>query len=208
MVSEALGISPESAQLHLRTIRAGGEISFKGYGSSAAAMTSLDAARLLIAATGSDFAKDSLRVLHNYAKLQSLGAKKPRVSLEDFLARRIDNIRQGLFPPESDPHFWSVAGRHPEPGKRLFGSRPLAQNALQLIAPKGVMLDHLPRFAIVRWLDVAGNSMVQSFGPEHHAESMAQIHRADDVVWRYEKADFIQVRVVSRRALITIAKAL
>src|SRR6266702_2065694 len=46
IVGDAMGIPRESAQLHLKTIRAAGQISFKGYGRAAADMTALDASRI------------------------------------------------------------------------------------------------------------------------------------------------------------------
>jgi hypothetical protein len=67
VVGDALGIARESAQLHLKTIRAEGQISFKGYGRAAAEMSPLDAARLVIAVAGSTFAKDSADVLKRFA---------------------------------------------------------------------------------------------------------------------------------------------
>ena len=75
VVADALGITRESAQLHLKTIRAAGEITFKGYGRAAAAMTPLDASRLLIAVAGSTFAKDSVDVLKRFAKLKPVRLK-------------------------------------------------------------------------------------------------------------------------------------
>ncbi|HWK96387.1 MAG TPA: hypothetical protein VNR39_13290 [Pseudolabrys sp.] len=58
----------------------------------------MDAARLLIAAAGSQFAEDSLRVLQDFAKLKPLGGHKARI-LEEFLAMRIDDFRYGLDAP-------------------------------------------------------------------------------------------------------------
>ena len=73
VVADAVGIRRESARLHLKIIRAAGAISFKGYGRSAAAMVPLDASRLLLAVTGSQFAKDSLEVLRRFADLKPIG---------------------------------------------------------------------------------------------------------------------------------------
>lgn len=70
VVGDSRGISRESAQLHLKTIRTAAEISFKGYGRVAAAMIPIDASRLVIASAGSIFAKDSADVLRRFAKLR------------------------------------------------------------------------------------------------------------------------------------------
>jgi predicted ArsR family transcriptional regulator len=88
-VAVALGIADETIKLHLKTIRAAGAISFKGYGRSAAAMTPLDASRLIIAVAGSTFAKDSAAVLERFSKLEPLTKKGRGLKLEDFLASRI-----------------------------------------------------------------------------------------------------------------------
>lgn len=121
---------------------------------------------------------------------------------------RIDDFLYGLVPFESYPLSLDVERVNSETGRRLFGSRHLAESALQLISPMDTESDGRPRFAIVRWLDRKGNSMVRTFGPEEHAENRAQIHHVEDVVWRYDKADFIQVRVIKRAALMKIAMAL
>src|ERR1700688_1302036 len=91
VTAEALGIPFETTREHLRNIRRAGMISFKGHGRGAAAMTTLDAARLLIAAAGSSFVKDSIETLEGFGKLKPT-RKSPRprgvkeVTLETHLA--------------------------------------------------------------------------------------------------------------------------
>src|SRR5664279_5275445 len=75
--AKALGISFEATREHLRHIRRAGMISFKGHGRGAATMTTPDASRLLIAAAGSSFAKDSVQTLKEFGSLQPLAADKP-----------------------------------------------------------------------------------------------------------------------------------
>jgi hypothetical protein len=87
---------------------AAGEITFKGYGRGAAAMTPLDAARLLIAVTGSTFAKDAMTVLANFVKLTSLKARARQTTLGVFLGERI-----AAMPGER--HFpTALSGRSPK----------------------------------------------------------------------------------------------
>src|ERR1700730_2606062 len=86
VVADAVGIARESAQLHLKTIRAAGEITFKGYGRAAAAMAPRDASRLLLAVAGSTFAKDSLNVLRRFADLKPIIGDPREKTLEEFLA--------------------------------------------------------------------------------------------------------------------------
>jgi hypothetical protein len=97
VTAEALGISFETTREHLRHIRRAGMISFKGHGRGAAAMTTLDAARLLIAAAGSSFVKDSLETLEGFGRLK-LTRKSPRqrgmkeITLETHLAEVMQNL--------------------------------------------------------------------------------------------------------------------
>jgi hypothetical protein len=210
VVADALGIARESAQLHLKTIRAAGQISFKGYGRAAADMTSLDAARLVIAAVGSTFAKDSMEVLKRFAHLGPAGTKKPLITLERFLSDRIAELPMEVQPEQ----------RLRELG-RSFGSRRLAQTALQLYEPIGTETDGLPRFAVVRWLEQKGHSKLRVFGPA--ARSVAPRRRSEnapegeddggaaefhDVLGQYTEHRLFQIRAVRRTALIEIGAAL
>jgi hypothetical protein len=112
---------------HLKTIRAAGQISFKGYGRAAAHMTALDASRLLIASAGSTFAKDSFEVLTRFANLKPLRRESSGDTLEKALARRIAELPIDV-PPED------YVKRRVRSG-RPFGSRRLTEDALQLLEP-------------------------------------------------------------------------
>lgn len=202
VVADALGITKESAQLHLKTIRAAGEITFKGYGRAAAAMTPLDASRLVIASAGSIFAKDSADVLTRFAKLVPISKRTRRTeTLEESLAHRIAELPMEVPPPEhvSPSSEW----------QQRFGSRRLAETALQMldaIPTNNKKTDKLPRFAILRWLDHRGHSNVLVFGPEE--ETFDRGTEIPDLLDRYSDHCLFQVRIVRRRALIDIAKAL
>ena len=202
IVGDALGISRESAQLHLKTIRAAGEISFKGYGRAAAAMTPLDASRLVIASAGSIFAKDSEAVLERFAKLAPISSRtRVTETLEDFLARRIAELPMEIPPPE-------YVSPSPEWQQR-FGSRRLAETALQLLDPiptGNKKTDKLPRYAILRWLDHRGHGHVLVFGPE--GERIERGTEIPDLLDRYSGHCLFQARIVRRDALIDIAAAL
>lgn len=209
VVADALGISRESGQLHLKTIRAAGEISFKGYGRAAAEMTPLDAARLLIAAAGSTFAKDSMDVLKRFAKLKPVRPRSSGHTLEEFLAVRI-----GALPIDEND---SESERSRFLPRRPFGSVRLADTAVQLFDPIGSKDDDLPSFALVRWLSPIGDSKVLLFGREvdrpwqkgtSEGSSMETGTSISDILERYEKHRFFQVRVVRRTALIDIAEGL
>lgn len=206
-IGDALGIAPESAELHLKTVRAAGKISFKGYGRAAAAMTSLDASRLLLAATGSLFAKDSLQILENFGGLKLLRYPRSNLTLEECVAKRIE---KALEKKTEDIPFRNDWHRTRPP--RLFGSPHLAETALQLIEPMGSSTSNFPRIAIVRWLDPRGNSRALTFGPEAERirdnESSPKINDIYDVISNYKGANFVQVRAVKRDALMKIARAI
>jgi hypothetical protein len=199
VVADAVGITRESAQLHLKTIRAAGEITFKGYGRAAAAMASLDASRLLLAVAGSTFAKDSLNVLRRFADLKPIGDPREK-TLEEFLAYRIE-----LLPGERN---YAPNDRTPPELLRL------PQIAMELMWPANIHSQDVPPCAIMRWITVHGDIRTLTFGSErarldHHR------HRSDGVIYdRYDALDIypdarmFHVRIVTRDALIDIAKAL
>ncbi|WP_271585644.1 hypothetical protein [Bradyrhizobium sp. CCBAU 45389] len=89
VVAGALGLPPRTVVQHLRNLQKAELISFKGYGRGAAHMSPHDAARLLIAAAGSDFVKDSLTTLRGFGALlpirTALGEGQ-HITLEDHLA--------------------------------------------------------------------------------------------------------------------------
>jgi hypothetical protein len=202
VVADAIGIARESAQLHLKTIRAAGKISFKGYGRSAAAMTALDASNLLLAAAGSTFAKDSVEVLKRFAGLMPLTSRKryPE-TLEHFLAHRIEELPMQIPPLEliSQSREWH----------QRFSAQERAETALQLLdpLPVGNRTEELPRYAIARWIDERGFGKTLVFGPTDDAplKRGTEIH---DLLHRYSAHRLFQVRLVQRATLIEVAAAL
>lgn len=186
----------EAVRLHLKTIRAAGEITFKGYGRGAAAMTPLDAARLLIAVTGSTFAKDAMTVLANFAKLTSLKARARETTLEAFLGERI-----GAMPGEH--HF-------PRPDKynpRAFGrsNRPL-ETSVKLMWIAREPRTGSPRFAVVRWMRADGGHDFASFASD---KQPARLFDEDWIASNYpDERGIIHSRTVPRRALEEISEAI
>lgn len=208
IVGDALGVTRESAQLHLKTVRADKQISFKGYGRAAAAMTPLDASRLVIAAAGSTFAKDSAEVLRRFAKLKPLGSGSAAETLETCLEKRIDDLPLEVT---ASPYV-----EYKKPGQRPWGSQRLAEAALQLFEPMGADVAKLARFALVRWITHGGDSQFRLFGPPGHPPLRRRRHEKDekdgreiyDIVELYSGPQLFQVRVVGRKALIEIGAAL
>lgn len=223
VVGDALGIARESAQLHLKTIRAAGEISFKGYGRAAAKMTPIDAARLVIAALGSTFAKDSVQVLRRFAKLKPIGGRSRSTDeLESLLMQYIAILprpeeipRHGVFGAVNadylpSPHEEEDApnGNDLDPSRRLrrSASRRLTEVALQLLEPLGADANKLPCYAIFRSVDEDGSSQVIVCGPD--GEESARGTEIPDLVSRFSDHRLFQVRILKRRALVQIAAAL
>lgn len=173
-------------------------------------MTELDAARLVLAAAGSTFAKDSVETLNRFAHLAPAGTRKSLISLERFLSERIAELPMHVQPEQR------LRGLG-----RSFGSRRLAETALQLYEPIGESAEELPSFAVVRWLEEKGHSKMRIFGPAarplasgRHAENApegendagaAEFH---DVLGQYTSHRLFQIRAVKRTALIEIGAAL
>lgn len=202
IVGDALGVPRVTAQLHLKTIRAAKEISFKGFGRSAAAMTPLDAARLLIAMAGSYFVKDATAVLSRFGKLQPITQRtRLTATLEECLAQCIAELPMAAPTSEELP-------RSPEWHQR-FGSRRLVETALQLLdpMPRGEETDGLARYAILRWLNQRERPEVIVFGrgDEERLERGTEIA---DLLDLHSGHPFFQVRIVRRQALIEIAAKL
>ena len=184
-----------------------GQISFKGSDRAAADMTALDASRMLIASTASTFAKDSSEMLKRFACLKPLRRRSTSDTLEKALEMRIAELPMEV-PPED------YVKRRVRSG-RPFGSRRLAEDALQLFQPIGAKTDDLPRFAVLRWLTPDGHSNVLLFGPEdqrrdaHQGRSNEQeTGTIREILQRYSGHRLFQVRVLERAALIDVAAAL
>jgi hypothetical protein len=181
-----------------KTIRKHDKISFKGYGRGAAAMTPLDAARLVIAVAGSTFAKDSMASLNRFCDLLSdKDRRRPRGSrrkLENFLAERILRI-------VSDEHYRHLETLAHDPPRYNLA----AHVALKLMWVAGEDIDALPRVAVVRWFRSDGGADAMSFAPEDQTPAIL-----DDAqfVRHYRNAGLIQGRVVAARALAKIALSL
>jgi hypothetical protein len=175
-------------------------ISFKGHGRGAAAMTTLDAARLLIAAAGSSFVKDSLKTLEGFGKLK-LTRKFPRkrgikeITLETHLAEALQNLID-----ERD--------QLPEAYRRPVSAGVDARIALRMISVVSARPDDYPRTASVRrflnsWaaLDF---TIVRFSSPEFPSPTL---NSPDDAVYLGE-AGLIQTRDVPAWVLAEIAHAL
>jgi hypothetical protein len=208
-VAKALGISFETTREHLRNLRRVDKtLTFKGYGRGAAQMTPLDATRLLIAAAGSSFVKDSLQTLYVFQNLQSIGPgepmrpdrpqfRKPRVSLEDYIARVIQRLID-------------LKGRLPVSYQRPpHEETQTAAIALTLLS---VVDSNLPRAAVVRYRGLSGDDVFAgalSFAvPTLWSNPVTNVASYAHEVGRMGAVGLIQTRNVPAWALAEIAHSL
>ena len=199
-VATALGIPFESTREHLRNIRRAGMISFKGHGRGAAAMTTLDAARLLIAAAGSSFVKDSIATLEGFGRLKpTRKIPRQRSIKESTLETYLAEVMQKLI-DERD--------QLPNAYRRPVSPGVDSRIALRMMSVVSARPDDYPRTASVRRFlnsGVALDFTIVSFSsPEFPSPTL---NSPDDAVYLRE-AGLIQTRDVPAWVLAEIAHAL
>ena len=203
VTAEALGISFETTREHLRHIRRAELITFKGHGRGAAAMTTLDAARLLIAAAGSSFAKDSVKTLEEFGGLQPLATDKPvrgaatverppRIAFEKYLAQMMqrlidekDQLPSAYRRPPQDPP-------------------PIGCIGLTLISVVSAPTKHFPRLAIARRFTRTGVGAVSFASPKWSSPVM----NVTEYALQLTGVGLVQTRDVPAWAIAEIAHAL
>ncbi|MET4149082.1 MULTISPECIES: hypothetical protein [unclassified Bradyrhizobium] len=188
MLAGVLGLPPETVRQHLRNLQAAERslISAKGRGRGAAAMTPLDAARLLLAAAGADFVKDSVAALDAFGDLHPIGRRDPggATALVSQLAALLTRLAT-----ETD--------EGPPPGERP------SNLGLSLISVASVDPARYPRVAILRWGRTGSGAVsFATAGWEQPVISVA------DYAARMQHAGLIRERHVTRFAMERIARAL
>jgi hypothetical protein len=200
-MAAALGIPFETMREHLRKIRRAGRISFKGHGRGAAAMTTLDAASLLIAAAGSSFVKDSVETLDGFRNLQPIGAGKPmrgsvtgdlqpRLALEKYLAETLQWL---IDEKEQLPSAYRRPPHDPQP----VGS-------IGLVLMSAVGAKKFPRLAIVRRFSERGVGAVTFASPKWPSP----VSNVTEYALQLQGAGLVQTRDVPAWTLAEIAHAL
>lgn len=195
-VAAAMGLEDETVQLYLKNIRAAGAISFKGYGRSAASMTPLDAARLLIVVAGYGVARNSAAFLEDFAEMGALNQKLNGKNFEQFLADRIGTDWR-TFPEQR--HF---PRRH---HKEVFTK---AQEALKLFWVEGAQGARLPRVAVVRWARPRGGGFGVATFVSRPLPLKATSFDEGRLAEIYPDVGLIQTRTVSLRSVMDISEAL
>jgi hypothetical protein len=178
-------------------------ITFKGHGRGAAAMTTLDASRLLITAAGSSFVKDSLEALEGFRRLQPLGAGKPilgsrikesrpHIALEVYLAQMMqrlidqkDQLSNAYRRPPQDPP-------------------PSACLALTLMSVVSARPSEFPRAAIVRHFPDRGSGRLSFASPKWSIPVLTAVEYA----LQLRGVGLIQARHVPAWSLAEIARSL
>ncbi|WP_145690052.1 hypothetical protein [Azospirillum brasilense] len=116
--SVVLGISEPTVAMHARHLREGGLISKSGRGASAARMSALDAARMLISFLCTDIAKNSAEVVRDFGSLvllykaDELGEETSKdpikdkfgAASDDIFERTLANILDAMGGEEHDPY--------------------------------------------------------------------------------------------------------
>lgn len=202
-VAKALGVPFETVREHLRNIRRAGEITFKGHGRGAAAMTTLDASRLLITAVGSSFVKDSVETLVEFRKLQPLGAGKPvrgsltkklkpKIALDAYVA---DMMQRLIDERDRLPNAYRRPPQNPEAHASLV---------LTLMSVVSALASEFPRAAVVRYFTERGAGGVSFASPKWSRPVLGEAEYA----LQLPKAGLIQVRHVPAWTLAEIAHSL
>ena len=84
IIADALGLTVETVGVHVRFLRMAGLLNRRGVGRSAAIMTTLDAARVLLAAVGSQHVKDSVETVKEFGALVSVEGVEAASRGEDY----------------------------------------------------------------------------------------------------------------------------
>jgi hypothetical protein len=199
-VAAALGIPFETTREHLRNIRRAGMISFKGHGRGAAAMTTLDAARLLIAAAGSSFVKDSVETLEGFGTLKpTRKSPRPRGMKEITLEGHLADVMQKLI-DERD--------QLPDAYRRPVGRGIDSRIALRMTSAVSARPGQFPRTASVwRFLNSGITQDFTVVGFSSSELSSPALNSADCAV-QLGDAGLIQTRDVPAWVLAEIALAL
>lgn len=203
-VATALGVPFETVREHLRNIRRAGEITFKGHGRGAAAMTTLDASRLLITVAGSSFVKDLVETLTEFRKLQPIGAGKPmsgsptkaimpKIALDTYVA----NMMQRLI--DEKVQLASVFRRPPQ------DPEPQASIALTLMSVVSAQPSDFPRVAIVNFMHGRRGVSAVSFAPPKWSKPVTN---AAEYAVQLRGVGLIQTRHVPASTLAEIAHKL
>lgn len=198
-IASALGVPFETTREHLRNIRRAGMISFKGHGRGAAEMTTLDAARLLIATAASPFVKDSVVTVEAFGLLLPDRRWRRRDNMETQLA----NMMQRLIDEKHD-----LAPAYSRPVEQFAGAE--SRMALSFISAVAARPVDYPVVAVLRRFRNAYASFSVDFEQVRFASGPGSesIDDATRYAIRFSQAGLIQTREVPAWTLAEIAHSL
>jgi len=194
-MAPALGLTEKAVLLHLKHARASKAVTFAGHGRSAATMSAIDAARLLIAVAGSPHAADAAASVDRFAGLRRLGGRDPSATLDRALEYVINSLRARSMARNISP-------------ETEFAGRPdvLVEAALKLIWVEGDAAGEFPRVAVLRYPRPSGRGSAD----ETFASQALPRRYYDEarLLSEFAGARMTTTRTVSLNALIDIARFL
>ncbi len=208
IVADALGLTAETVGVHVRNLRTAGLLNRRGVGRSAAIMTTLDAARVLLAVVGSQQVKDSAETVKRFGALVSAEGVEA--------ASRGEDINPFTLEHALAAEFGAIAQRWPNPRtvanaeyrdtwQELDDSKVIAGPALQLFTTLGVRTPVTRGAVLRRFADRRdGKATLVSFGhqdAEWRAVDEASFSRATG-------APVTQASSVPASALVEITRRL
>ncbi|OCX29121.1 hypothetical protein QU42_19490 [Bradyrhizobium sp. UASWS1016] len=190
VTADALGLADQTVIQHVKNLQAEELLTSTGRGRGAAQMNPVDAARLIIAAAGSDLVKDSAFAVRAFGQLLPLAHRSrpgPHITLEDHLA----GILAGIAAE-------ALAG--PDPG----GGPQLLSVSLSLLSTASVDPERFPRVAIARKARGTGVSAI-SFATRTWSTPVLS---AADYAVQLKDSGLIRERHVTTAAMEKIARSL
>ncbi len=206
IIADALGLTVETVGVHVRFLRMAGLLNRRGVGRSAALMTTLDAARVLLAAVGSQHVKDSVEAVKEFGALLSVEGVEAAARGEDITPFTLEHALAA--------ELIAIARRWPIPRRMAWeyqdawqerdDSEVISGHVLQLFTTLGVRTPVERGAVLRRFADRRdGEATVVSFGQD------ARWRAVDEASFREAiGASLTQSRSVAARALVEITRRL
>jgi hypothetical protein len=189
VTADALGLTDQTVIQHVKNLQRYGLLTSTGRGRGAAQMKTLDAARLIIAAAGSDLVKDSAISVRAFGQLLPIGHHSrpgPYITLEDHLA--------GVLAGIATAH----AGLDPDDGVRV------GNVSLSLLSAASIDPERFPRVAIARKVGRTGIGAL-SFATRTWSTPVISVA---DYAGQLKDTGLIRERHVTTKAMEKIARSL
>lgn len=190
VLAEALGLPQATVVQHLRNLQKRRDIVFKGYGRGAARMGTSDAARLLIAAVGSDQVKDSLTTVDSFGSLLPVSIEGRGPPRQLTFLEHVTALFAGIAAA-------AEGGARPPPERTNI--------AFRVMSAAGAEPNRHPRFAISKTSHAMNGAI--TFGPADWRKPV--LGESDFAMQlRGSGSGLIRIRIVTIDAMHAIAAAL